>query len=155
MALGIAASLVASSHGSTSIRAKADSTLSRIPSASSQIGANRKSLYLEDGIEAEGRLFTVEPPLVTSMNASPTSDGTVCFKMPRGKSNNCQLNRFRPRSKSRSLHIARRTSSSRDVERAESSGSGRGRSLDRVIAAKSARNVAFEASRLKATVRDQ
>ena len=44
-ALGIAAKRVASSHGSTFIRAKAERTLSRIPLASSQICANRKSLY--------------------------------------------------------------------------------------------------------------
>ena len=74
MDLGIAASLVASSHGSTSIRAKADSTLSLIPSASSQIGANKNSLYLEDEIEADRGFFTAEPPLVKSMKATPTDD---------------------------------------------------------------------------------
>ena len=61
-ALGIAAKRVASSHGSTFIRASAERTLSRIPLASSQIDANRKSSYREVGLEAEGRLSMTEPP---------------------------------------------------------------------------------------------
>jgi hypothetical protein len=40
---GIAAKRVASSHGSTFIRASADNTLSRMPLASSQTDANRKA----------------------------------------------------------------------------------------------------------------
>ena len=51
-------------------REGADSTLSRIPLASSQTGANRNSLYLEVGLKAKGRLFSAEPPLVTSVRAS-------------------------------------------------------------------------------------
>jgi len=43
IALGMAANRVASSHGSTFIRAKAERTLRRIPFASSQTDANRKS----------------------------------------------------------------------------------------------------------------
>jgi hypothetical protein len=55
---GIAANRAASSHGSTFIRAKAERTLSRIPLASSQTGANKNSLYLEVGLKAKGRLST-------------------------------------------------------------------------------------------------
>jgi hypothetical protein len=49
--LGMAANRVASSHGSTLVRAKAEMTLSRIPFASSQTGANRNSSYLALSVE--------------------------------------------------------------------------------------------------------
>jgi hypothetical protein len=51
IALGIAANRVASSHGSTLVRAKAEMTLTRIPLGSSQAGANRKSSYLAFSVE--------------------------------------------------------------------------------------------------------
>jgi hypothetical protein len=51
IARGMAANRVASSHGSTFIRARAERTLRRIPFASSQTGANRKSSYLALSVE--------------------------------------------------------------------------------------------------------
>jgi hypothetical protein len=51
IARGIAANRVASSQGSTFIRARADRTLRRIPFASSHTGANRKSSYLALSVE--------------------------------------------------------------------------------------------------------
>jgi hypothetical protein len=70
IALGIAAKRDASSHGSSFIRASAERTLSRIPPASSQIGAKRNSSYREVRFKTEGRLPITKAPWVQLVEPS-------------------------------------------------------------------------------------
>jgi hypothetical protein len=57
---------LASSHGSTFARANTDTTLSDIPLASLQTGANRKASYRGVSVGTDGRWVTVTPFLIVA-----------------------------------------------------------------------------------------